>query len=148
MRSLKIGQRGSLLLLQLELLLFRLPCLSPLELSGLLLLELLLLLQKQLLLLVLLLRLKMSGGCSVDIIDARHAVILWFTPACQIWKDGEVGLVRKAPAIPDLLWSLRLHCSRPILFSFRRNRLVLLIHRLTTQPSGGSSQGRPSVVNQ
>ena len=78
-RSLRIGQHGPLLLLQLELLWL----LELLELSGLLLLELLLLLQKQLLLLVLLLRLKMSGGCSEDILNARHAVILWFTPTCR-----------------------------------------------------------------
>ena len=127
-RSLRIGQHGPLLLLQLKLLLM----LELLELSGLLLLELLLLLQKQLLLLVLLLRLKMSGGGSENIIEARHAVILWFTPTCQIWKDGKVWLGRKAPAIPDLLWSLRLHCSRPILFPFLRNRLVFLFHHLTT----------------
>ena len=120
-RSLRIGQHESWLLLEL------------LELGGLLLLlELLLLLQKQLLLLVLLLRLEMSGGGSENIIEARHAVILWFTPTCQIWKDGKVGLGRKAPAIPDLLWLLRLHCSRPMLFPFRRNRLVLLCHHLTT----------------
>ena len=80
----------------------------------------------------------MSGGGSENILEARYAVILdasgilWLTPTCQIWKDGKVWLGRKAPAIPDLLWLLRLHCSRPILFPFRRNRLVLLFHHLTT----------------
>ena len=87
-RSLRIGQHGPLLLLQLKLLLL----LKLLKLSCLLLLELLLLLQllllqKQLMLLLLdllalLRRLKLSGGCVKYIISARHAVILLLTPTC------------------------------------------------------------------